>query len=735
MEGLYDVRRWLIRLLFTEAWLFAALAGLLSWSRLSATDRAALAASAALVIVGWSLSRRTVGLWLITAAPLCLVAATVLSGVSPGAARWVALGVSTGHVAYGLVLLTPRRIGIVAVAACSAALALVWALRPSNVVPGALDVAGGWISVVSLGLSASVLWYVWHALLDQARADDARMRQVSDRLQEELAAQERSRIWRATVVSVHERLLSTLRYVLQADHLDREGLGRLIGPDGANPPITNTPSLAEDVREATAARIAAGIIRVDASVLELPLSDDVRAAARSAIVECALNAVLHGDATDVHVTARRSPDSCLISVDDNGTGVPADAKPGLGWTTTLDEGLGDVGGSWSHARVRDRTVVTLTVPALADRSRPDFDEDGFQQGRILISAPLVTVGIVGVAYDVLAGLAAPRGWPLVVTALLASIGAVVLVARRRRPSLVASSAVILGLAGIPWLLAVAGAPASAASASVAGLTTAGYALIAVGVWSRWWQWVTGLCLWAAGVLTDASVGGIAGQDPLPIVVALVNCLIIVPVVVVVAAIGSRRFQRAQASLALEREAMNRELSRANTAIYIDQHLSACVAQADGIIAELARGEELDEERREQVACLEGLIRATIQVDPIDSGEFTRVAARLVNSAFSVGIPAMVGTLVSSSDRTPLETDLILDLEALIRDSSSLTVRTLNDGMNDYLSLELRDTGNGAGARLSTLEGSPRANVRVEAATEPDGSVVVMVSRPISVLTS
>jgi len=245
--------------------------------------------------------------------------------------------------------------------------------------------------------------------------------------------------------------------------------------------------------------------------------------------------------------------------------------------------------------------------------------------------------------------------------------------------------------------------------------------------------VVGLFLWAAGVLVGASVGGVAGQDPLPVVVALVNCLIIVPVVVVVAAIGSRRFQRAQASLALEREAMNRELSRANTAIYIDQHLSACVAQADGIIAELARGEELDEERREQVACLEGLIRATIQVDPIDSGEFTRVAARLVNSAFSVGIPAMVGTLVSSSDRTPLETDLILDLEALIRDSSSLTVRTLNDGMNDYLSLELRDTGNGAA--VTGIAGSPRANVTVEVASEPDGSTVVMVSRPISVLMS
>ncbi|MFM9136240.1 MAG: hypothetical protein ACKOT0_12555 [bacterium] len=727
VDGLFDVRRWLIRLLFTEAWLFAALAGLVAWGRLTSLDRAALAAGAALLVVGWASSRRTVGLWLITAAPLVLVLATAVSRLDPGPARWIALGVSIGHVAYGVVLLTSRVIGAAGIAVCCSALVLVWSQRPSNVVPGSLDVAGGWISVVSLALSALVLWYVWHGLLDQARWDDTRRAEVSARLEEEVQAQERSRLWRSTVVSVHERLLSTLRYLLQADNLDRTGLRRLAEAATADASAPAS-ALSEDLREATAARIAAGIVRVDSSVLDLPLGDDERAAARAAIVECALNAVLHGHATDVLVSARLEGDWCVIRVSDDGVGIAPHAKPGLGWTTTLDEGLATVGASWSISRSGDRTVATLRVPAVTDRPGAEFAEDGFAQGRILISAPLVVVGMVGVAYDVIAGVASPSGWPLIVTAVLATVGAVTIVAGRRAPSFPASSAVILGLAAVPWLAALFPPGAGAAPAAIAGITTAGYALIAVGVWSRWWQWTAGLLLWAGGVVLDARLGAGVDQDPLPIVVALVNCLVIVPVVVVVSSIGARRFQRSQAALALEREAMNRELSRANSAIYIDQHLSACVAQADDIISQLAAGADLDDGRRLHVACLEGLIRATIQVDPVDSGEFTRAAARLVNSAFSVSVPAHVGTLVSSTDRTVLEPEVLVRLESLIPHYESITVRTFSDGTADHLSLALHRPLSPSFDPVAALRDLNVQDLDVDVINEPDGSVIVVVSR-------
>ena len=729
VAGLFQVRRWLIQLLLSEAWLFAALAGTLSWSQLPTTDRVLLLTGAACVLAGWILGGRTIGLWLIAAGPLSLVLAAALSSTPPGGPAWIALAVSVGHVTYALTLLLPVRIAPLAIPLGCAALAVVWSWRPGNVVPGALAIAGGWIAVATLAVSGAALWFVWQALLRQALADDIRVVRLADRVRLEVASQERSRLWRSAAVAVHERLLSTLRYILQAESLDRVGLAQLVQPGERGPTRASSLDLADDVRQATAARIAADIVRIDPSALDLPLSDETRLAARAAIVECALNAVLHGDATDVLVKASRRRDRCVITVSDNGTGIAADAAPGIGWSATLGEGLAAVGGSWSAARVGDRTVITLDVPRLPEASQPAFAEDGFQQGRILMSAPLVAVGTVGATFALIIATSAPLGWPLLVTVLLATAGAVVLVARARPARLLPSTTVLAGLAALPWLMAAARPSPDSAPVLAAGVTAAGYTLIAVGIWARWWQWLLGMIAWAAGVLFVARVDG--GSDQLPIAIALINCLIIVPVVIIVSSIGTRRYRRTQEAAALEREAMNREVIRANSALAINQHLSACVAQAEDIIDRLARGADLDTNSRHQVACLEGLIRATIQVDPASSGEFAQVAARLVNVAFSQSIPVRVGVLISSENAEPLDPDLVLALESVIRSHESITLRALTDGVEDHLSLELTGPREGADVALSGLGRVVAPGLDIVVGEEVDNAVIVMVSRPIA----
>lgn len=730
VAGLFQVRRWLIQLLLSEAWLFAALAGISAWGRLPTADRTLLIAGACCVVAGWILSRRVIGLWLIAAGPLSLVIAAALSSTPPAGPAWIALAVSVGHVTYALILLTPVRIAPVAIPLGCAVLAIVWSWRPGNVIPGALAIGGGWIAVASLAVSGAALWFVWQALLRQARSDDDRFTQLADRIQLEIASQERSRLWRSAAVSVHERLLSTLRYILQTETLDRPGLAQLVSPGGDQTSRPSSVDLADEVREATAARIAAHIVRIDPSALDLPVSDETRLAARAAIVECALNAVLHGNATDVRVAATRRHGRCLITVSDNGTGIDPQAIPGIGWSATLGEGLAAIDGSWSTSRSADRTVITLDVPCLPEASQPAFAEDGFQQGRILMSAPLIAVGVVGASFDVIVATSSRLGWPLLVTVVFAIAGAVILVARARLAGLIASTAVLAGLAAIPWLMAAAGPPPDLAPVLAAGMTAAGYALIAVGMWARWWQWLVGMLAWAAGVLLVARVDG--GDDQLPIAVALINCLIIVPVVIIVSAIGTRRYRRTQEATALEREAMNREVIRANSAMAINQHLSACVAQAEDIIDRLAQGAELDAPSRHQVACLEGLIRATIQVDPATSGEFAQVAARLVNSAFSQSIPVRVGTLLSSANPEPLDPEVMLALETAIRSQEAFTLRTLTDGVEDHLSLELSDTDPTARAALDRLRLLAGSHVDIHVTQEPGGQSIVMVSRPISV---
>ena len=120
----------------------------------------------------------------------------------------------------------------------------------------------------------------------------------------------------------------------------------------------------------------------------------------------------------------------------------------------------------------------------------------------------------------------------------------------------------------------------------------------------------------------------------PLLIGLVNCLVIVPVVVVVSSIATKRFRRAQDELLLQREAMNTAVVRANAASLIESQLSACVAQSESIIARIADGADLDDAVRHELACLEGLIRATIQVDPVASGEqaIAQVRAEKAGSA-------------------------------------------------------------------------------------------------------
>jgi signal transduction histidine kinase len=455
LAALLDSRRWLLVLLLSEAWLFAAIVGAAQWRRLPTGDRLALGLGLAVLIAGWILSRRTIGLWLVSAAPALLVLATLLNNGGSGVAAWIALSTSAAHVAYALVLLTPRWVGLASIPLLSAVLAVDWAHRPTDVFPGALAVAGGWIAVVSLALSALALWAAWHSLVRLDIAADESTARLASRMADEIAAQERSRMWREAAVAVHERLLSTIRYLLQSPEPDRQALRAFISSGDVLDAVVSQTDLTHSVRVSTAARIASGILTLDPTMIDLPLDNDTRAAGRAAVVECALNAVLHGGATEVIARASMDRDRVRVTVSDNGSGLPTDAAPGLGWRTVLDEGLAAVSGTWSISRVGDLTVVTIDVPAATETSTASLTDDGFRQGRTLLSAPLIAVGAVGVALDVAALHGTLLGWFAILVALAATAGGVALVMRRQAPATWESLLVIAGLASIPWVTALA----------------------------------------------------------------------------------------------------------------------------------------------------------------------------------------------------------------------------------------------------------------------------------------
>ena len=725
LAALLDSRRWLLVLLLSEAWVFAAIVGATQWRRLASGDRLALGLGLVLLIAGWLLSRRPVGLWLIAAAPALLVIATLLNNGDPTVAAWIALSTSAAHVSYALVLLTPRWVGLASIPLLSAVLAVDWAHRPTNVFPGALAVAGGWIAVASLTFSALALWFAWHYLERQDVTADESTARLSARMSHELETQERSRMWREAAIAVHERLLSTIRYLLQSRDPDRAALRAFIASGDVLDAVASQTDLTHSVRVSTAARIASGIVTLDPTMIDLPLDEVTRAAGRAAVVECALNAVLHGGATEVIARGSMDGDRVRVTVSDNGSGLPADAAPGLGWRTVLDEGLAAVGGTWSIARVGELTVVTIDVPSAMQRSTASLTDDGFRQGRTLLSAPLIAVGAVGVALDIAALHASTLGWLAILIATLASVGGVVLIVRGRPPLMWQSLIVIAGFASIPWLTALVPGIHESVSFVVPGLVTAGYSVIAVALWARRWQFIAGLAIWAAGMLAIASHAATA--DRLPLFVGLINCLVIVPVVVIVSSRASVRFRRTQELLKAQLEAMTRAVLRANAATLVDSQLSACVAQAESIIRAIAAGDSIDEHRH-QLDCLEGLIRATIQVDPVDGGEFARSASRLVTSAFSIGVPAQVGTLISSTDRTPLPSDILVAIERLVTVCTRITVRVTHASSYDYLSVQFEHAQD-AYLNFNDLHTNAHDGLTIDIEPDPESGTLLVVSRP------
>jgi hypothetical protein len=733
LAGLLEARRWLILLLLTEAWLFAAIVGAAQWRELSGADRLILIIAVLCIISGWLLSRRTVGLWLVTLAPILLVIAAAVGGSDSNSAKWIALSVSCGHVAYALIMLTPPAFGLIAIGASGTALMIIWSRTPTNVFPGPLAIAGGWLSFTTILVSGLALWWAWTRLTRYARISDLALERLNRRLDAEIETQERSRMWRAAAASVHESLLSTLRYILQTESLDRAGLAATSARASSVSATISSEDLRISVQQATAARLATDIVQLDPSAIDLPISDEARLATRAAIVECALNAVLHGRASAVVVSAERIGRMWEIRISDNGTGLAPDVTPGLGWALVLDAGLTEVGGTWRVSSNELGTDVYLSVPEDLQHSLGGVNDDGFNQGRLLISAPLAAVGVVGIACEGLAAWGTVTGWPMAVVGATAAITALAIVAQAARTNAVIVKATLLALGLVPLLMVpLAGDIATRGAVLIAGLTAAGYSLLSVAVWSPSWHWISALALWAIGAIIFGALAG-SGTGNL-ILVSLVNCLVIVPIVFIVTSIGSRRFQRAQIALMLNREAMRRQVIRASAATLIDRHLTACVAQAQAIVSDLASGAQLDEETRHRIECLEGLIRSTIQMDPVTSGEFTRATARLVNTAFNASVPAYVGTLISSRDTDPLPAEFLTLLESLVVQCTHIRVRSFQIGNSDYLSLELQGLHQGLTSDVANLFSRPFHNVEVEVETVGQDNVIVMVTRQMSLQT-
>ena len=100
----------------------------------------------------------------------------------------------------------------------------------------------------------------------------------------------------------------------------------------------------------------------------------------------------------------------------------------------------------------------------------------------------------------------------------------------------------------------------------------------------------------------------------------------------------------------------------------------------------------------------------------------------MTSAFSIGVPAQVGTLISSTDRTPLPSDILVSVEKLITVCTRITVRVTHASGYDYLSVQFEHAQD-AYLNFNDLHTNAHDGLTIDIEPDPESGTLLVVSRP------
>lgn len=747
LRALHTTRRWLVAMLTTTLVAVSAVNALRQWPLLSTVEQAAAFLALGLVVAGALTSSRPRNLWLALAGPFVLVVTAV---VAPhGSPPWIPMPNSVTYSLGFAIVLTSRRVGAVLVLLAPAVLAAMWAARPTNIVAGGLQLGGGWVTVLQVLGICIALWFAWWWLHARARQEDqeVELRQVN--AEESLGQQERARIWRETASRIHESTLNSIRYVLTAPSVDRERLSRELFTPGAAPESADREdafTVARLLGAVLADPVAAGIVRIPAVSVSATLRPEVFAACRAAIVEAAHNALRHGHATRVTLAFDVAEDGDLtIRVTDDGSGLPARIRPGIGTGAVLSESLREVGGSATLGPTAGQgaevviTVPTMTSAPAAGRRRTPYAP--FDSGRLLLGAPLAASSVVGLLYYLMLGplysldrTGGAHFWLTVICGVAGSVAAAAVVARRRHLGVLAGLGLVILPALVPWFLRTAEYGCGEVPNLAVVLNSAGFAVISLALWAGIVPGIVGVLTWAAGVLVvSANVPGECGQS---VSLALANSLLIIPIAVIVAFVGLRADQRASDRVQAARRRELLEQGRAQAEMELNRSLFGSVEEATALLDDLVAGHPLDDEMRGRLTVADARIRVALQAGATRGGGLAEFAQRAVDAAGAVGRSVQVRAIGASSDPEPLPPALEQALIDAICGSRTLepVLQVFTDGTEDYVSVLVGDDGRraaGLAPGATVVHGSTELSVLDEDDDPGSGTAcTLLVSRPV-----
>jgi len=211
-DALLSTRRWLM-IVGTCVWITTTLLiAWYQWPQLSEIEHVLVLCGSALLFAAVLFAvvvarRRPIFLWLFPIGQVCFVlCAFVASDSSP---NWLALITLSSWLGYFLIALSSRKVGLLFVPVAAVITMAGWRSKPNVVVPGALEVFGGWALFIQLLGGSLALWWAWNTLRVEAMNGDIRTATLESEAANSIEMQERARHWRKAATHIHESVLNT----------------------------------------------------------------------------------------------------------------------------------------------------------------------------------------------------------------------------------------------------------------------------------------------------------------------------------------------------------------------------------------------------------------------------------------------------------------------------------------------------------------------------------------------
>lgn len=570
-----------------------------------------------------------------------------------------------------------------------AAVALIWAqIVPVVDLPFRFidrDINLRWATALQLLIAGLWTMLVWNREFEDLLNRDRTAAETAERRASAIATSERMRVWRESLVRVHETVLNDIRSVLDSERIDGERLTRqLRSSETFTAPQSSRTSLQELIRPLNVMQSEQRLII--GKLPDVQLRSSRATALRSALLEVMRNAYRHSGVTTLRVDALADRNVVQISLaSDSGMVVIPDEAAGIGTGVVLREALTSLGATLTQ----ERGVLTVHVPR-GDDAEASSTMSATYSGRTLLSAIGAGNALGGGVFYV--AVATQYGWQGIAMALCGFVTAVMSVWaiwRRRNvgPALLVPVTLIATAVPVLAIMALGTCSSVEIPLIVTALTSLGFYSIIV--WAprvRWW--VLGIPFALALTLLSEDAMTACTSAVAPVLLSAFSAPLLMSLTVVTNRLALHRNSQLQRM----QLAALRDAAAAEAAEQLSTDLYAAVTTARDVLSDIAHSESLTSDQRLQLRCIDSEIRATIQVDPETSGGMSLAARSAIHRAAAELVPTRVLVLRDSGDRRELPPPVVSTLNRLLLAAidGSASIQILSNTFEDVLTLTVSE---------------------------------------------